>query len=180
MVDLINDVLDLEKIESGKMPLNITEAPLEPLLESCVNMVRASARAENIQLIMEFTVADLTPIRVDETRFRQILLNLLSNAVKYNTSEGRVTLACETMSDGMVRINVTDTGKGIPSDQADQVFEPFERLGAENSSTPGTGIGLTIARQLAESMGGVLDFESTVGQGSTFWVDLPSAKQKLH
>jgi signal transduction histidine kinase len=143
-------------------------------------MISANAKANQIELIADFEVKNLPALRVDENRFRQVLLNLLSNAIKYNNPEGRVVLNCETITGEMVRISISDSGCGIPHDRLDQVFEPFHRLGAENSRKQGAGIGLAMARQLTEFMGGVLDFESTIDVGSTFWIELPSADQRIH
>lgn len=103
-----------------------------------------------------------------------MLLNLLSNAVKYNHEKGSVTVAAAATDTGMLRVSITDTGLGIPAEKHNEVFRPFSRLGLEASKIEGTGIGLTISRQLVENMGGRLDFDSRLGKGSTFWFELPS------
>lgn len=115
-------------------------------------------------------------VTADPDRLRQILLNLLSNAVKYNREGGGVTISCETRED-VVRIVVGDTGPGIPLERRAQLFQPFQRLGAERTSTEGTGIGLVISKKIAEAMGGSLGFESEVGVGSSFWLELPAAHE---
>jgi len=176
MLDLIGDVLDLAKIESGDISLDMTDEDPKPLIDACLNMVAASADQKELVLDAQFPNGDLPTIKVDALRFKQALLNMLSNAVKYNEVNGKVVLECNSGANGILHISVSDTGPGIPGDLHYKVFEPFDRLGAESSSTPGTGIGLTVTKQLIESMGGTVGFESTVGEGTTFWINLPIAK----
>jgi signal transduction histidine kinase len=114
-------------------------------------------------------------VRADRLRIKQVLLNLLSNAVKYNRHGGEVRIACDFAAPGRVRLTVSDTGLGIPEDQQDGLFTAFHRLGREDSDIEGTGIGLAISKKLVELMGGDIGVESRIGQGSTFWVDLPDA-----
>jgi len=176
MLELINDVLDLAKIESGDIPLESSDQEPLALIKTCVNMIEALAEQSDITISNNMPDKKLPLIRVDTLRFRQTLLNLLSNAIKYNLPGGRMTLDCTCVGDDCVRISVSDTGQGIPADLQMRVFEPFDRLGAENSSTPGTGIGLSVSKQLIERMGGKIGFESTVGKGTTFWIDVPVAQ----
>jgi CheY-like chemotaxis protein len=113
-------------------------------------------------------------VLADRQRLSQILLNLLSNAVKYNRPEGKVVITCRELPDGRAQIRVRDTGRGIPHDRLSRLFRPFDRLGAEDTGVEGTGLGLTVARELARAMGGSLDLETQIGEGSTFWVELPT------
>jgi len=142
-------------------------------------MIGVSAAQKGISVHSQFTVSDLPTVKVDSLRFKQALLNLLSNAVKYNRVGGEIALECHSGANGSLHISVSDTGPGIPADQHDKVFEPFDRLGAESSDTPGTGIGLTVTKQVIESMGGTIGFESTVGDGTTFWINLPMARAQV-
>jgi len=117
---------------------------------------------------------ELGYVRADELRLRQVLINLVSNAIKYNRPGGSVALTGRSMASGRVRFVVTDTGSGIAPERAKDLFQPFQRLGAENSGIEGTGIGLALSRRLVEAMNGSIDFASELGRGSTFWVDLPA------
>jgi PAS domain S-box-containing protein len=174
MIELINDVLDLGQIETGNLPLEIGDYELGPMIHGCVGMVEALADQAEISLEHCQVPDNLPLVRVDSRRFRQALLNLLSNAVKYNRPRGEVSMAIELTRAGNVRIEVSDSGAGIPAGAYDKVFEPFERLEAASSDVQGTGIGLSVTRQLVESMGGSIGFDSVEGQGTTFWIDVPA------
>jgi signal transduction histidine kinase len=115
----------------------------------------------------------------DQTRLKQILFNLLSNDVKYNQPSGSGSIRCEERDNNMLRVNVEDTGRGISEELQAEIFQPFNRLGTEASGIEGTGIGLTITKQLIDQLGGDIGFKSIVGAGSTFWVDLPLANERL-
>jgi PAS domain S-box-containing protein len=180
MMELIGDVLDLAKIESGNVTLKIEDRQPRPLIDMCLTMIRAAADKDGISVTSNLAAAEMPKLRIDPLRFKQAMLNLLSNAVKYNRSDGSVVLDSCAGENGMMRISVTDTGEGIPEELTDQVFEPFERLGAQNSGIQGTGIGLTVTKQMIEDMGGAIGFESNVGKGTTFWIDLPVAHPELH
>jgi signal transduction histidine kinase len=171
LLALINSILDLSKIEAGRVEVNAGEIALPAVLEQCVRTVEPLVRADAVHLVKEFDGA-LPPMYVDEEKLRQIVINLLSNAAKF-TERGSVRLRAQA-SNGSVAIAVSDTGIGIPPDKLDVIFEEFEQ--ADASSTRlygGTGLGLAIARRLARLMGGDVTAESVLGSGSTFRLILP-------
>jgi CheY-like chemotaxis protein/two-component sensor histidine kinase len=172
LLELINEILDLSKIEAGRVELSPEDIALHDLLEESRSFVQPLAQRQGISINIAPS-ADLS-IRADYTRMRQVLLNLFSNAVKYNRPNGRVDISCERLATGMVAIAVADTGIGIPKDKWAELFKPFSRLGQEGSGIEGTGIGLTITKRLIELMGGSLSFDSVAGEGTTFRVVLPS------
>ncbi len=175
LLSLIEGVLDLAQIERGDVTLSITRVTPPEALVRCVDIGRAMAQKRGLELHVLDCDDEVPAILADATRLQQILLNLFSNAVKYNRDGGTVTLQCQPTSDGMLRFAVTDTGIGIASDKHAELFEPFRRLGMESGAIEGAGIGLTITRDLVELMNGRLSFESELGVGSTFYVDLPLA-----
>jgi CheY-like chemotaxis protein/anti-sigma regulatory factor (Ser/Thr protein kinase) len=137
-----------------------------------LDLIRPLAVERSVTITAKFGAADVF-VLADRQRLRQVLLNLLSNAVKYNRVGGTIAIACDRRDAGHIRISVTDTGAGIPLESQPKLFQPFERLGAEQTNVEGTGVGLALSRRLTDAMGGHLDFESTVGRGSTFYVELP-------
>ena len=169
---LINEVLDLAKVESGKLELSLEVIQVHELLEETLTLVRHSAQSRNIKL----RIQDSSGARVtaDRTRLKQALLNLVSNAVKYNRVGGDVVISAKRHDDNWVDIRVSDTGPGIAPSQITELFQPFNRLGAELSHIEGTGIGLALTQRLLDLMGGSVGVESQVGEGSTFWLRLPS------
>ena len=171
LLALINDILDLAKVESGHVDLVLESVDVREVIEECLSLVSNQAYKRNIQL-SHGSVEDMT-VRADRTRLVQILLNLLSNAIKYNREGGSVKLKVQVEGTDRLRIFVTDTGLGIPENRLKELFQPFNRLGADNSGIEGTGIGLTITKNIVEMMGGAMGVQSEVGVGSTFWVEVP-------
>jgi signal transduction histidine kinase/CheY-like chemotaxis protein len=173
LLDLINEILDISKIESGHMSLSPEAVLVSEVVEAAVSLLRPLAEERAIHLIGGTDHGSGHYVFADRQRLQQILLNLIGNAIKYNRPGGSVSISSFQPSRGRLRIQVTDTGPGIAPDQHHLLFAPFERLGAEQTSIPGSGVGLALSRGLAEAMGGRLDIESTSGRGSTFWVELP-------
>jgi PAS domain S-box-containing protein len=172
LLELINEVLDLSKIEAGHVDLSLEPIELICVANECSSLIEPLMAQKQITLHL-----DISPgiaVRADRVRFKQALLNLLSNAVKYNRDGGHIYLDVQPAVGQNLRITVNDTGVGIAPDRIDELFQPFQRLGAEYSEVEGTGIGLTITRHLVELMGGVVGVDSQVGVGTTFWIDLPS------
>lgn len=178
LLALIDDVLSLEKIETGNA--TVTMEPLDPrdLIDQCLAVVQASADNMGITVVDETCRRELPLIWADETAFKQVLINLLSNGIKYNKPEGTVRLSVELDVFGELQINVHDNGHGIPIERQKEVFEPFNRLGAENSSIEGTGIGLTITKRQMDLMHGELWFNSKPGQGTTFSIKFRTIANK--
>lgn len=178
LLELINEVLDLAKIESGHIELSLEPVELAGIIEECFELLANSAEKLGIQT--SCSGESEVNVWADRTRLRQILLNLLSNAIKYNRSGGSVTVLVHHEGSDRVRISVTDTGKGIASEKIAMLFQPFNRLDAENSNIEGTGIGLTITKRLVDAMRGAAGVESEVGVGSSFWIELPLATAHTH
>ena len=171
LLDLINEILDLALIESGKLSLSMEPMSLSEAMQECAAMVEPQARKRGISVT--FPRFDKPCfILADRTRVKQIVVNLLSNAIKYNTSGGSVMIGCVPTSPRRVRLSFTDSGVGLAPDKLAQLFQPFNRLGQEGSAEEGTGIGLVVCKRLVELMGGAIGVESTVGAGSVFWIDL--------
>jgi PAS domain S-box-containing protein len=174
LLELINEVLDLATIESGKLSMSLEPVLLNELLLECHAMVEPLAQRRNLRMLFPRSDAPYC-INADRTRIKQVLINLLSNAIKYNTPGGSVAVECSANpATGRVRITVTDTGAGLPPEKVAQLFQPFNRLGQETGGVEGTGIGLVVSKRLVEMMTGVIGVESTVGTGSMFWIELPS------
>ncbi|MFQ5619336.1 MAG: ATP-binding protein [Rhodospirillales bacterium] len=178
LLDLINEVLDIAGIEGGALALTIDDVAPRQVLAECLDLARTLANRHGIALVDGAADRKLPAVRADATRFKQAVLNLLSNAIKYNRDGGRVTLGCKPTAGGMLRVSIADTGLGISPQKQGQLFQPFRRLGAESTGIEGTGIGLTITKRLIESMDGRIGFETEVGRGSTFWIELPLAADK--
>src|ERR1022692_4365563 len=173
LLKLINEILDLSVIESGKVSLSTESVSLAEVMSECQAMMEP--QAQQIGISMVFPRFD-NPffVSADRTRLKQIVINLLSNAIKYNKERGTVVVDCTTSAPGLTRISVKDTGAGLSPEKLAQLFQPFNRLGQEAGGVAGTGIGLVVTKRLAELMGGILGVESTAGAGSVFWCELIS------
>jgi CheY-like chemotaxis protein len=167
-------VLDITRIESGQLSLSPEPVLVRDVVHRSVELVRPLAAQRGITLTIE-PLAAVDAVTADRQRLGQVLLNLLSNALKYNSVNGRVVISTNRPVPGRYRIAITDTGAGIPESKLALLFQPFERLGAEASAIEGTGLGLALARSLAEAMGGSIGVDSIVDRGSTFWVELAVA-----
>jgi len=176
LLSLINDVLDLAQIESGKTNLTIDSYNINGLLNDCLSIIKPVADKHSIKIDNKISSFSDCIIDVDERRFKQVLLNLLSNAIKYNSENGEVIIDCSPIEENILGLSVTDTGNGLTPKQQDNLFKPFERAGADHSHIEGIGLGLVISKDLIELMGGMMGVESEIGKGSRFWITVPLSK----
>src|SRR5690606_34756033 len=170
LLNLINEILDISRIEANRHQLSLEPVRLSNVVCEGLTLIQPLAAQRSIR-IDDCHVDPSLYVHADRQRLAQVLLNLLSNAVKYNREGGEVTLVCEA-TDERVRLGVRDTGRGIPIDRMDQLFVPFERLGAEHTGVEGTGLGLALSKRLVEAMEGTLTVESVEGEWSVFWLEL--------
>jgi len=171
LLDLINEVLDLALIESGKLSLSPEPVWLADVMRECQTMIEPQAQGRGIRV--KFPRLETSHfVKADRTRVKQVLINLLSNAIKYNTPGGTVVVSCVVSTPGRVRIGVEDSGEGLSPEDIAQLFQPFNRLGRAATLEEGTGIGLVVCKRLVELMGGLIGVESAVGRGSVFWFEL--------
>jgi len=175
LLKLINEILDLAVIESGKVSLSKESVPLADVMSECRAMMEPQAQKRDISVTFPRFDAPRY-VHADRTRLKQIVINLISNAIKYNKEHGSVVVDCTTTLPGRTRISVKDTGAGLSPEKVAQLFQPFNRLGQEAGEMAGTGIGLVVTKRLVELMDGVIGVESTVGVGSVFWCELASAE----
>lgn len=173
LLTLINEVLDISRIESGEVALSPESVLANELVTETIDLMRPLAAARSIHFVTDRQATCMHYVFADRQRLKQILLNLISNAIKYNRVGGSVSITCEQVASTRLRLKVTDTGPGISEADAKLLFVPFERLRANLTEVEGSGIGLALSRRLAEAMGGTLELESRPGEGSTFWVELP-------
>ena len=171
LLELINEILDLAVIESGKLSMSLEAVSLSEIMHECEAMIEPQAKKRGIRLTFAHFEADRF-VKADRTRVKQVFINLLSNAIKYNRVDGIVTVDSIMKGTELIRISVRDTGAGLAPEQIAKLFQPFNRLGQEANAEQGTGIGLVVCKRLVEWMGGVIGVESTVGKGSIFWVEL--------
>ena len=172
LLDLINEILDLSRIESGRVRLKLEPIVLNEIISECVQIVRPLANKRQIDIRMSLQ-EDACSVKGDGIRVKQIVMNLLSNAVKYNNEKGSIDIRVKPNVEGTVLIQVQDSGPGIPTEKQTDLFKPFNRLGAEQTEIEGTGIGLVISKKLIEQMGGRIGVESRPGRGSVFWFSMP-------
>jgi PAS domain S-box-containing protein len=174
LLSLINEVLDVSRIEAGRLSLSLEPVHLAEVIQEAIDLVRPLAQQRNITISSVFTAED-DYVRADRQRLRQVLLNLLANGVKYNVEGGRLEVSIEPQENKMVRTAVADTGRGIPPHEREKLFRPFERLAGESLAVEGTGLGLALSKGLVEAMGGAIGVESAAA-GSRFWFDLAPAE----
>jgi signal transduction histidine kinase/CheY-like chemotaxis protein len=174
LLALINEVLDISRIEAGRLRLSLEPVGVAETVQGAIDLARPLATPRGVELRVELPDPG-RHVLADRQRLHQVLLNLLANAVKYNRESGRVGVACVETAPSRLQIRVTDTGRGIRPEDMPRLFTPFERLGAESDGVEGTGLGLAMAKHLVEAMNGTIAAESEVGVGSTFTVDLPLA-----
>jgi two-component system sensor histidine kinase/response regulator len=179
LLDLINEVLDISRIEVGRVQLSLEPVCVSDALTETIDLMRPLAAERAIELTPPVRMGTASYVQADHQRFKQVLLNLLANAVKYTPVGGRVTISYGPCANNRLRVLVTDTGPGIPSEKLPRLFTPFDRLGAEQSDVQGTGLGLALCQRLVEAMHGSIGVDTAVGQGSTFWVELPATDSPL-
>ncbi len=176
LLELINEILDLALIESGKAALSTEPVSLTEVLSECQAMMEPQAQQRGISVSFPYLAQSLY-VNADRTRLKQVLINLLSNAIKYNRPDGTVVVECSPCPPDSIRISVRDTGEGMAPGLLGQLFQPFNRLGKEASLEEGTGIGLVVTKRLVERMGGTVGVDSTVGIGTVFWIELARTTQ---
>ncbi len=176
LLGLVTQVLEMSRIEAGE--LKVTSEPMraEQIIAPCLPMIELEAKKKDLSLVDACGARAGWVVWADPVLVKQVLLNLLSNAVKFNRNGGTITISCQPAGTDYLRIGVADTGAGVASGKQDELFEPFARLGAEAGTIQGAGLGLAIAKRLAERMRGRIGYESTPGRGSTFWLELPLAE----
>ena len=178
LLGLINEVLDISRIEAGKLQLSLEPVCVADALEETLDLLRPLAAERKIEISADTEMDAGVYVMADRQRFKQVLLNLLTNGVKYTPQFGRVTASYRAEGDN-IRVTVSDTGPGIPADKRERLFMPFERLGAEHSNVEGTGLGLALSQRLMQAMGGSIGVDPSAGRGSKFWLELPRTNPPL-
>jgi PAS domain S-box-containing protein len=179
LLGLINEVLDISRIEVGRMQLSLEPVSVVETIQETLDLMRPLAAERKIQLVANVDLDASVHVLADRQRFKQVLLNLLTNGVKYTPIGGSVTVSSTTNGDDKVRLRVADTGPGIAQEKLARLFTPFDRLGAEQSNVEGTGLGLALSQRLIQAMGGGIGVEKSFSSGSIFWIELPRTKSPL-
>ncbi|MDH5772301.1 MAG: response regulator [Rhodospirillaceae bacterium] len=174
LLDLINDTLDLAKIEAGMAEIKLESVSIAGLINECIELVSPLANKRSVSVSTNAKDADFAHVLADETRLKQVLINLFSNGIKYNNESGKLDITVKQSGGDWIRVEITDTGHGIAEENFEKVFIAFARLEAESSEIEGTGVGLAVTKELVERMGGTIGLESTVGKGTTFWIEMPT------
>jgi len=180
LLNLINEILDLSKIEAGAIDLNIDHIATDEIINDTIIQLSAVTAERNIKIANNANAKNTPITMADGVRLKQVLTNIISNAVKFNRDEGCVTIDTQSGNNGKLQIIVTDEGSGIPIKRRHEMFQPFSRLDAENSGTEGTGVGLVITKKLIEMMDGAVGFDSIEGLGSRFWIEIPIAEEVIN
>jgi len=189
LLDLINEVLDIARIESGRLTISTEPVEISGIIKETIDIVHHLAEENHITIESDTSTTKGLFVKADHQRLKQVLLNLINNAVKYNHKDGLVKIESVIQNNKLklepsantIRICITDTGNGIVQEDIEKLFNPFERIGAERAETEGTGLGLAISKKLIEAMSGIIGVESEIGKGSTFWIELPWVEsQKNH
>ncbi len=180
LLNLINEMLDISRIEAGNLQLSLEPVSVNGAINEAVGLMRPLATERGIGISAANTFGDQAFVRADRQRLKQVLLNLLTNAVKYTPPCGSIKLVCAATVDGKTRVTVSDTGAGIAADKLPRLFTPFDRLGAEQSTVEGTGLGLALCHRLMHIMNGVIGVDSRPGLGSDFWIELPAAESPIN
>ncbi|MEN3369263.1 MAG: hypothetical protein V7609_1406 [Verrucomicrobiota bacterium] len=179
LLNLINEVLDISRIEAGNLQLSVEPVSLSEVLEETLDLMRPLASDRSMELSVGAELDGEQYVLADRQRLKQVLLNLLTNAVKYTPVGGKITISADASKPETMRVIVTDSGSGIPAQKLTRLFTPFDRLGAEQSGVEGTGLGLALCQRLMQAMDGAVGVSSEVGKGSAFWIELPGAKSPL-
>jgi CheY-like chemotaxis protein/two-component sensor histidine kinase len=172
LLDLINEVLDIARIESGRLSMSVEDVSVGDVVGEVLDLAAPMAAADRIALDARGLTSSAWYAVADRQRLKQVLLNLVCNAVKYNVAGGRVEVRGLERIASVIRLEVSDTGPGIPPEKLSLLFSPFERVGSERTAIEGTGLGLAVSKRLVEAMGGRIGVESRLGEGSTFWIEL--------
>ena len=184
LLNLINEVLDISRIEAGHLSISIEPIKLNSIIEEMLDVIRPLATEKQIKLELVISDNEQLFVNFDRQSLKQVLLNLLNNAVKYNKPVGSVLIKTQLLpinedAKEFIRISISDTGIGISADDIPKIFTPFERIGVEKYGIEGTGLGLAVVKKLIDAMDGFIGMESAMGEGSTFWIDIPKAESRL-